>query len=382
MRKMVCVVGAGPSGLTVAKELQEKGWDSVVLEEHPVVGNPVACTGLISKSGVKDLGINKVLDEVLVNKIRRAQIFSPNHELLEVKRSETVAYVIDRGEFDRVLAKSAEDVGVEVRLNTRAIDVRNETVFVQHKGRGELIKAKVVVGADGVNSKMRSILGIKTSISDYVHAFQVVAKGDFEPNTIQVFFGDYAKNFFAWVVPENEERARVGLASTSKNIRKDFNVFVHEKNISGEFCDRCSSLIPIGPPLKGIVRDNLLLVGDAAFQTKATTGGGIILGMNAAKIAANSIDEYFKNGVALSSYERNCESLNKELRLHWKIRQYINGLNEDRIDSLFRKMNKARVGEFLSEFGDMDRPSRFLGKIFTKPSMWRFFPEALRFLRA
>ncbi len=377
---MAAVIGAGPAGLVAARRIQEKGWKTTVLEEHPNVGDPVACTGLISSTGVQELGIRKEVEEVLMNKIRGAQIFSHNHEMIKVEKSETVAYVVDRGGFDRVLARNAAEAGVELKLNTRMIDIRKETVFVEHKGRGELLKSKVIIGADGVNSKTRGIMGIGTKVNDFVHAYQVDAKGKFDPKHVQVFLGDYAKNFFAWIVPENEEVARVGLASTSGNIRKDFNVFVKEKNISGEFCDMCSSLIPIGEPLKGIVKDNMLLVGDSAFQTKATTGGGIVLGMAAGEIAGKAVDAHFKSNAPLKDYEKNCAEINKDLRLHWKIRQYMNSKSEEQIDGLFRSMNKAKLGEFLSLYGDMDRPTRFVGKILTKPSMWRLFPEALKFL--
>ena len=377
---MATVIGAGPAGLSAAKRIQERGWKAAVLEEHPTVGDPVACTGLISATGVHDLNIRKEVEEVLMNKVRGAQIYSHNHELIEVKRSETAAFVVDRGGFDRVLARGAVEAGVDLKLNTRMIDVRNETVFVEHKGRGELLKSRVVIGADGVNSRTRKIMGTSPTAADFVHAYQVDVKGNFDPKMVQIFFGDYAKNFFAWIVPENEERARVGLASTSGNIRKDFNVFVSEKHVNGEFCDMCSSLIPIGEPLKTIVKENMLLVGDAAFQTKATTGGGIILGMEAGRIAGDSVHGHFKDNAPLRNYEKNCSALNKELRLHWKIRQYMNSKSEDDIDRLFRSMNRAKFGEFLSEHGDMDRPSKFVGKVMTKPSLWGLFPEALRFL--
>lgn len=376
---MAAVVGAGPAGLTCAKRLQQRGWETAILEEHPTVGTPVNCTGLISATGVEDLGIRKEVEEVIVNKVRGARIFSPNHEMVEVKRTETVAHVVDRGEFDRVLARNAVEAGAQLRLNTRMIDVRKETVFVEHKGRGEILKSKVVIGADGVNSKARSMMSISTTMDDFVHAYQVVAKGSFETEYVQLFFGGYAKGFFAWIVPENEEHARVGLASTSGNIRKDFNMFVKEKNLEGEFCDMCSSLIPVGEPLRNIVKDNMLLVGDAAFQCKASTGGGIILGMTAGEIAGDAIHRHFTYNEPLANYEKNCAEINKELKLHWKVRQYMNSKSEEETDALFRAMNRAKAGEFLSEHGDMDRPSRFLGKVMARPSMWRLFPEAIRF---
>jgi len=87
------------------------------------LGDPIACTGIISRSGVEDLGLRKEVEETLVNKIKGAQIFSHNHELLQVRKSETVAYVVDRGEFDRVLAREAVEAGVELKLSTRMIDM-------------------------------------------------------------------------------------------------------------------------------------------------------------------------------------------------------------------------------------------------------------------
>src|SRR3989344_8208645 len=169
---MATVVGAGPAGLAAAKRIQERGWKTTVLEEHPQVGDPVACTGLISASGVQELGIRKETEEVLMNKIRGAQIYSHNHEMIEIKRSETVAYVVDRAGFDRVLAREATEAGVEIKLNTRMIDIRNETVFVEHAGRGELLKSKVIIGADGVNSRTRKIMGANTTAANFVHAYQ------------------------------------------------------------------------------------------------------------------------------------------------------------------------------------------------------------------
>ena len=379
---MVTVIGAGPAGSVAARKIQERGWKTVLIEEHPIVGKPVNCTGIISASGVRELGLMKEAGEVLMNKVKGAQIFSPNHEMIEVKRPETVAYIVDRGAFDRVLAREAVEAGVELKLNTKMIDIRNETVFVEHKGRGELIKSKIIVGADGVNSKTRKISGIETGIKDYVHAYQVVAEGSFDPDYVQVFFGDYSKKFFAWIVPESAERARVGLASTSGNIRNDFNVFIREKNINGEMCDRCSSLIPIGKPFRETVNGNIMLLGDAAFQTKASTGGGILMGIEAAGILAGTLDAHFKDKKPLEDYVKNCSELNRELELHWKIRRYMNRLGEDKIDGLFRKMNKAKIGEFLNEHGDMDKPSRFIGKIMSKPSMWGLFPDAVSFFRA
>ncbi len=380
---MAAVIGAGPIGSVCAKKIQENGWNTVLLEEHPKSGIPVNCTGIISSSGVKERGILKQTEEATLNKVKGAQIFSPHHEMIEVKRNNTVAHIIDRAKFDQILAQEAVDAGVEFRTNTKMIDIRNETIFFEYQGgRGGLLKSKIIIGADGVNSRTRKIAGIETGIENYVHAYQVVAKGEFNPDYVQVFFGDNSKDFFAWIVPESETRARVGLASTSGNVRKDFNFFIQEKNINGALCERCSSLIPIGRPFRKTVFDNLMLIGDSAFQTKATTGGGILSGIHCAELAAETIHEHYKDKAPLENYEKKCSEINKELELHWKLRKYMNSLNEEKMDKLFQKMNKSKMSEFLNEHGDMDKPSKFIGKIMLKPAMWRMFPDALKFLRA
>ena len=49
------VIGAGPAGLLAAKEIALKGYSVGVMEEHPKVGEPDHCAGLLSISGLKSL---------------------------------------------------------------------------------------------------------------------------------------------------------------------------------------------------------------------------------------------------------------------------------------------------------------------------------------
>ncbi len=375
----VAVVGAGPAGLSVAINSQKAGWETVVIEEHPQVGIPVNCTGIISRSGVDELGLK--ISGITVNAVRGARIFSPNRQELQVKRSETVAYVVERDKLDQKLALEAQQAGVKIKTNTRLLDYRKETLFVESNGHGEILKSTVIVGADGPFSKTRSIMGIDVPKEKFVHAYQFRVKGNFDKNFVEVYLGDFAKGYFAWVVPENEEMARIGLAVSGGSVRESFEHFSKKIGASGERCDMCSKLIPTGEPLKEIVKGNAMLVGDAAFQTKGSTGGGIISGIKAGRACAKAIDEYYKNKKPLSNYSNYVAELNKELNLHWKIRKYLNSLSEQKIDGLFEKMKKSKTEEFLSEYGDMDKPSKFIGKIMTTPHMWRLVPDFLAFMR-
>ncbi len=374
----VTIVGAGPAGLWTAIELKERGWDSLILEEHSQVGVPMHCSGLISASGVKELGLK--LKDALLNNIYGAEIIAPDGSSLFVKRKTPAAFVIDRTKFDKSLQKQAERVGLKVQFNSQLIDFRKETIFYKKKKHGEMDKTKILVGADGAHSKARELVNIIIPKENFVHTYQEFAVGSFDPKIVKLFFGSFAPGFFGWIIPESSERARIGIGtSLGTNPIKAFKEFKEKNRLEFSSTKKESFVVPIGPPLKSCVHKNILLVGDAAFQTKASTGGGIIMGMLSAKKCAAAIDHFLKNGKPLTNYNSYLKEINKELKIHWKIRSFLNNQSDEKINKLFKKLKKAGVEEFLEEFGDMDKPSRFVGKILRKPSMWNLAALALRF---
>jgi geranylgeranyl reductase family protein len=377
----IAIIGAGPVGLQTAIRLKEMGFEAIVLEEHDTIGVPEHCTGLISKKGVEELGIH--LGDSLQNTIRGAKLFSPSGVMIKIKSKEAVAYVVDRKEFDSILLRRARLIGVHVATETKLIDVRNSTLFVQSQKRGELRKADIIVGADGVNSTIRHLIGLETTKDSFIHTIQTTCTGEFDPEMVEVHLLDYAKGFFAWVVPISKDKAKVGIGSVlGENISEALKKFISEKLKDARPYHYESALIPYGEPLTGIVKGNLVLVGDAAFQTKATTGGGVIFGMKSAEVLAQTISDTLKGKTNLNSYENKMSELNKELKLHWKIRKYANSLTPEETDELFRKLKKKGIEEFLAKEGNMDEPGKFIGKLMTNPAYFTMLGTALKFLTA
>lgn len=375
------IIGSGPAGIATAMRLKKEGFDSIILEEHDEVGVPENCSGLVSKKGLDDLKID--VSEVTQNKIRGAKIFSPNGTELKVTSQETKAIVIDRKLFDQMLLKKARLMGVHVSTNTKLLNVRKNTLFVQNYERGEIKKAEYVIGADGVNSTLRHLMGLKTTRENFVHTIQATCTGEFEKEYVRLYLGDYAKGFFAWVIPLNEKKARIGLGNIlGENITQNFKDFLNQNIPNVRVFNPKSSLIPYGLPLEGIQKENMALVGDAAFQTKATTGGGIIFGMKAGNILGETIANTIKKNGKLSDYEKNMGLINRELRMHWKIRKYANGLKNEDINKLFLKLKEKGIEEFLEQEGNMDEPSKFIGKLAKKPSYWFMAKTLLNIARS
>ncbi len=374
----VTIIGAGPAGLQTAIELKERGWDSRILEEHSQVGVPTHCSGLISSSGARELELK--LKACTENEIFGAKLVSPKGSILTVKRKKPVAYVIDRAAFDKSLQKQASRLGLKITFNSKLIDIHGSTVFFKKKHRGEMEKTKILVGADGVQSKTRELLGVPVQQENFVHTYQEFVSGTFDPKLVQMHFGSFAQGFFAWVIPESAKKARVGIGtSLGENAAEAFKKFTSEKKLEFTTLKRESFLIPVGPPLKNFVFGSNLLVGDAAFHAKATTGGGLVMGLSAAKKCAASIDHFLKNGKPLNSYNSYLKDVTKELKMHWKMRSFLNSQSDEKIDRLFGKLKKAGIEEFLEEHGDMDKPSRFVGKVLKKPGMWKLAGLAVKF---
>jgi geranylgeranyl reductase family protein len=261
----VIVVGAGPAGCRTAELISKKGYDVLIVEEHTSVGRPVQCTGLVSKK------VGKLPKEVIVNKIKKARFFS-GQEYFEIK-SKNPVFVIDREKFDKHMARNAVKSEVKFKLSTKFTDFKNH-------------HSKIFVGADGPNSTVAKRAGIKLP-NNLLFAAQVKTKYVFNPDTVELWFGsDIAPGLFAWVVPENEEIARVGLMC-DKNPNKYLEKFLKMRFEKIQISDRIGDMIRFGL-IDCSVSDRVLLVGDAACQIKPFSAGGLVYGQIGARRAAEA----------------------------------------------------------------------------------------------
>src|SRR5947207_8157023 len=112
----VIVVGAGPAGLATALRVAESGHDVVVLEEHPEVGVPTHCTGVVSAE-LYDL--YKVPDEVTLHRPETCLIVSPTGSTSAFQSSGEDLAVLDRAALDQSLARDAVRAGATLTLGCR-----------------------------------------------------------------------------------------------------------------------------------------------------------------------------------------------------------------------------------------------------------------------
>jgi len=339
---MITIVGAGPVGCYAAYLLAKAGKQVQIFEEHYNIGKPVQCAGLVTKKILDILDFR--IDKVIINKISRAIILSQNKKLsLKFKNPDLL---LDREKFDLLMAKKAVMAGAKLMLGYKFLSLtrKNKKIIVKlknlKKNKIELLKTDILIGADGPRSKIARFINKKKIRLGSVAQVRMRLKKPASKNTMQIWLGLLTK-FFCWFVPEDSKTARLGLGDfletgSSKNLKKFLQKF------EGKILEYQGGLVPLYSKIK-VCDDNIYIVGDAACQVKASTGGGIVPGLQAAKCLAKAIIEG-------KSYEKELKSLNSELNLHLKIRKIINKFSDHDYDMLLELLDKPKVRKILESF--------------------------------
>jgi len=362
---MINIIGAGPAGLYTAYLLAKKGKEVNVFEEHKEIGFPIQCTGITTSHLKKFTEIKK---EFLVNKLTTARVCSKNNFIDFKLKNENL--VIDRKKFDNYLAKKAKQAGAKIFLNHKYLGYSNNSIMTKNTKENRLkkLKTEILIGADGPLSKVSELINKKNP--DFWIGAQARVKIKAQKNIFEAHLGSIVPNFFAWLVPEKRGIARIGLAA-KKNVNTYLKKFLKFKNIKqNDVIEYQGGLIPIYNPKLKIQNKNIFLIGDAAAQVKATTGGGLIPALSSSKILNDSI---INNKNYEKEFKKNAE---KDLLVSLKIRKVLNKFSDKNYDYLIKLCENKKIKETIEKH-DREFPSRFLMKLLLDEPRFLYFLKHL-----
>lgn len=368
------VVGAGPAGSAVARDIARAGFKVALLEDHPGVGHPVRCSGLVTP---RTLELAGVPDGVRVRPIAGALVHSASGQELALDGGRVQAVVIDRARFDEELVRQAQEAGAELLLAARVVGLersfrgrRGIQVRAERGGRALLIQARLLVGADGASSSVARWLG-RDGAPEMVSCVSAPARLRVSPpDFVQVFVGpSLAPGWFAWVIPAQEGWVRLGLGTTNGHppahlLRRLVEAF--PRAFAGmEVAELRGGLIPLGLPRR-LHADNTLLVGDAACQAKPTSGGGIYSSLVAARHCAGTAIEALERDDfserALASYRaRWLAEVGEGFRQGLDLRRAFLRLSDRDIDALLSLFRRPEFQRLIAQHGDIDFPGHLFG---------------------
>jgi digeranylgeranylglycerophospholipid reductase len=297
----VLVVGAGPAGSIAAREAKaaEPALSVLMVERDRAVGTPVRCA-----EGVGDAGLREFASPDgapwAARRITRVIFLAPDDT--EVKIAERdVGWVLDRTRFDAHLAATAVAAGAELRTGVEAAGMARDNGRWAVRLRGatgdETVRARVVIGADGVETMVGRWAGIDTRVParDMESCAQYVVAGiEFDPDAIYLQFGDrVAPGGYAWLFPKGVGVANVGLGvvalkSNGRTARQYLDDWIARRYAAGAKTGYTVGGVIVHTTVKHTYADGVLLAGDAAHMVNPLSGGGIVNAMKAGRLAGQT----------------------------------------------------------------------------------------------
>jgi len=342
----VVIGGGSVAGLLCAREIASKGFSVIVIEEDYEIGTPEHCGGLVSLSGLEELGVipfRKTFDHM----IESAKVSSPNGESFTINSKKQKVVEISRRELDKQIAFQAQKNGAVIKVKTSFQEITDTGIRTNE----EKIDCKIFVDARGVSSLIhKDRTGILSSAQYEIYA-DWIHKGKVEV----IFDQEKYAGFFAWVIPSGEGKGKVGVAGRGIKVSETLDNILRDK---GKYSTIRKIFAPIWikGPIKKFVEGKTVIIGDAAGQAKPTTAGGIFTSGMGGIYAGQAISEFLKtnNSEDLEQYQKKwTERFGKEFEKQILARKLLERIDNNTINKLFESITPEIIKE-ISEKDDFD----------------------------
>jgi digeranylgeranylglycerophospholipid reductase len=368
----VIVVGAGPAGSTTARYAAVGGASVLMLEKDRDVGYPVRCGEAVSHEGV--IQFIQPDPKWIAATVRRFKLVAPNGKFV-VPKLDGTGYVLERRLFDYELAKLAANEGAEVITKAYVYDLLKDNsgkavgVKALIKDKQVEIRSRIIIGADGVESRVGKWAGIDTecSIHDMESCAQMTIAGiDLEQDCLVFYFGDaISPGGYLWVFPKGKGTANVGIGINVEEAKKKSAIrylqeFIEQKYPNAAVLTHIAGGVPCAKTCDTMVKNNVMLVGDAAHQVNPVSGGGIVSGMIGGMIAGQVAAEAFKTNdlSMLPEYEKRWHK-----RLGWRHEVFYN------IKEAISNFSDSTLNNIADSALKLPEEKRTLGGIF-RAALW------------
>lgn len=294
----VLVVGLGPAGATAAYELSRAGVSVIALEKDTHPRYKICGGGLSARI---DYILGSDFHSVVERTIHGVQFTYQGKEPLVIEADVPIAYMVMRDRFDHLLVEKARHAGVSIYENEPVVDCLSMGDAVEITSERGRYRAKVVIGADGANSRVAQRLfpGRRVRRSPALESEVQTDRVSSYPGERRIVVDVGATNRgYAWVFPKRN-RLSIGIGDfhgRPSSLKQLFHRFtMRDQELSG-------LAIPpaFGHPLPlydapyamstdSLVRGRALLAGDAAHLVDPLFGEGIYYAVRSGQMAAAAV---------------------------------------------------------------------------------------------
>ena len=337
------IVGASIAGLYTGMKLSRAGWKVCIIERRREIGIPVRC-GEATGNRLELSRFVEIDESWIAGDIKGMTFHLNDRDPLKIEVKDA-GVILHRGRFEKMLAQKAQKSGADILLNTSVMGVAR--TGNTYKGvlcnNGKEISGKIIIGADGCESKVGRWTGITKSIpiQDAFPAAQYRVKGDFcNDNYLHFFLGSsIIPKGYIWVFSKAKGDISVGAglygcSSNTPEVKELLDSFIDKNIPSVEKSNLITGCVPLSVCPKRLVKDNVVIIGDAARQVNPLNAGGIMNTLEAADLAVQSL--LANNSNTYSRKWRRAQR--RQQRIFYLIKEVFLDCSDKEIDVLVKKM--------------------------------------------
>ncbi|MEM2874894.1 MAG: NAD(P)/FAD-dependent oxidoreductase, partial [Candidatus Hadarchaeales archaeon] len=184
--------------------------------------------------------------------------------------------------------------------------------------------------------------------------FQMVGVKPEDTSLMEFYFGSrVAPGGYAWFFPKGEDTANVGLGVLGSRAERRPIEYLKDfvKKMAHISCGKVVEInaggVPVSGPISQTVKDNLLVVGDAARQVNPLTGGGIDSAMRAGaiagEVAAKAVKEGDTSEKRLMEYQKRWKAaIGERLEKYLKGKEVLLKLSDEELDQLAKTLSSVK----------------------------------------
>ena len=319
----IIVIGAGPAGSTAAKLAADRGWHTLLVDKARFPRHKT-CASWVNRLAFERFPYLKASQERLVDGPFFGIRFwdAALKRKAEYREATPSGYLTLRRKFDFGLKEIAVAAGAEFREGSGIAELKQDDncVSIRLEG-GEEFRGRVLIGADGANSKVAALAGMRQGWGEKEAVLCANEDVPYAPEKIREFYGspDSGSRWprlyrgwpilvglqfdgltgYGWVFPKPAHIC-VGIGGRvprGERIQDWYRRFLEASKRAGLIPPDLASeevhyaVDPAGAVNKGglLVRGRVMLVGDAGGFVSGTTGEGIYPAMESARVAIEAV---------------------------------------------------------------------------------------------
>jgi flavin-dependent dehydrogenase len=282
----VLVIGGGPAGLATAIAARMKGFEVTVADGAKPPIDKACGEGLMPSTlaALRALGVAICPGD---GQALRGVCFKDAETSVEANFSGASGFGIRRTVLHQKMVERAQECGITLLWNTPVAGLSNDGVNLGAR----VMKAKWIIGADGVHSRVRRWIGLApkgpqaTRFAQRQH-FRAKAWTD----CMEIHWGEAAQ---AYVTPLGNDEICVSLISRDPKMRledawREFpRLASHLSHAEASSAER--GAVTVTRRLRQVYRRNVALAGDASGSVDAITGEGLCLSFHQARELAEAL---------------------------------------------------------------------------------------------